>query len=128
MFFHTSSKPRTSSHGIPLIYFFKKKENVLTYLSNAVKQICKGVSGYIYHANEIIDSEFELQISYAVTSSAAVEVSMVVRISDAYAQILKVEEMENIVIERFGDASGKKKEWIKKMIQEKVFWIFEMED
>ena len=80
MFFHTSSKPRTSSHGIPLIYFFKKKENVL-----AVKQICKGVSGYIYHANEIIDSEFELQISYAVTSSAAVEVSMVVRISDAYA-------------------------------------------
>ena len=36
--------------------------------------------------------------------------------------------MENIVIERFGDASGKKKERIKKMIQEKVFWIFEMED
>ena len=36
--------------------------------------------------------------------------------------------MENIVIERFSDASGKKKEWIKKMIQEKVFWIFEMED
>lgn len=43
MFFHASSKPRTSNHGIPLIYFFKKKENVLTYLSNAVKQICKGV-------------------------------------------------------------------------------------
>ena len=36
--------------------------------------------------------------------------------------------MENIVIERFDDASGKKKEWIKKMIQEKVFWIFEIED
>lgn len=49
----------------------------MTYLSNAVKQICKGVSGCIYHVNEVIDSEFELQISYAVTSSAAVEVSMV---------------------------------------------------
>ena len=32
--------------------------------------------------------------------------------------------MENIVIERFGDVCGKQKEWIKKMIQEKVFWIF----
>ena len=49
----------------------------MTYLSNAVKQICKGVSGYIYHVNEVIDSEFELQISYTVISSAAVEVSMV---------------------------------------------------
>ena len=68
-----------------MIYFFKKKENVLTYLSNSVEQICAGVSGYIYHANEIIDSEFELQIPYAVTSSAAVEVSMVAWISDAYA-------------------------------------------
>ena len=85
MFFHASSKPRTSNHSIPLIYFFKKKENVLTYLSGAVKQICKGVSGYIYHVNEIIDSEFELQIPYAVTSSAAVGVSMVAWISDAYA-------------------------------------------
>ena len=49
----------------------------MTYLSNAVEQICTGVSGYIYHVNEIIDSEFELQISYTVISSAAVEVSMV---------------------------------------------------
>ncbi len=65
--------------------FFKKKENVLTYLSNAVEQICTGVSGYIYHVNEIIDSEFELQIPYVVTSSAAIEVSMVAWISDAYA-------------------------------------------
>ena len=53
---------------------------------------------------------------------------MVAQISDAYAEILKVEETENIVIERFGDVSGKQKEWIKKMIQEKAFWIFEMED
>lgn len=115
MFFRASSKPRTSNHGIPLI-FFKKKENVLAYLSNTVEQICTGVSGYIYHVNEIIDSEFELQIPYAVTSSAAVEGSMVAWISDAYAAILKAEEMEDIVIERFSDVSGKKKEWIKKMI------------
>lgn len=98
------------------------------YYPNAVEQTYKGVSGYIYHVNEIIDSEFELQIPYAVTNCAAVEVSMVAWISDTYAEILKVEEMENIVIERFGDVSGKQKEWIKKMIQEKVFWIFEMED
>ena len=87
-------------------------------MSNAVKQICKGVSGYIYHVDEIIDSGFELQIPDAATSSAAVEVSRVEWISDAYAEILKAEETGKIAIERFGDVSGKKKEWIKKTIRE----------
>lgn len=88
------------------------------YYPNAVEQTYKGVSGYIYHVDEIIDSGFELQIPDAVTSSAAVEVSRVEWISDAYAEILKAEETGKIAIERFGDVSGKKKEWIKKTIRE----------
>lgn len=88
------------------------------YYPNAVEQTYKGVSGYIYHVDEIIDSGFELQISDAATSSAAVEVSRVEWISDAYAEILKAEETGKIAIERFGDVSGKKKEWIKKTIRE----------
>ena len=88
------------------------------YYPNAVEQTYKGVSGYIYHVDEIIDSGFELQIPDAATSSAAVEVSRVEWISDAYAEILKAEETGKIAIERFGDVSGKKKEWIKRTIRE----------
>ncbi|MBQ7955562.1 MAG: hypothetical protein IJ282_07400 [Lachnospiraceae bacterium] len=48
MYYHASEikdievlEPRTSNHGIPLIYFSKKRENVLVYLSNAVEKYCK---------------------------------------------------------------------------------------
>ena len=34
----TQLKPHVSNHGIPLVYFSKKRENVLVYLSNAVLQ------------------------------------------------------------------------------------------
>lgn len=48
MFYHASQtpnistlEPRVSNHGVPLIYFSKKRENVLVYLSNAVEKYCK---------------------------------------------------------------------------------------
>ncbi len=48
MFYHASSvkgiktlEPRISNHGIPVIYFSEKRENVLVYLSNAVEKFCK---------------------------------------------------------------------------------------
>ncbi|MBP5169834.1 MAG: hypothetical protein ILP14_11635, partial [Oscillospiraceae bacterium] len=48
MFFHASPvkgivqlEPRVSNHGVPLIYFSKKRENVLVYLSNAIEKYCK---------------------------------------------------------------------------------------
>ena len=48
MYYHASSvpgievlEPRISNHGIPLIYFSKKRENVLVYLSNAVEKYCR---------------------------------------------------------------------------------------
>ena len=48
MFFHASPikgieilEPRISNHGVPLIYFSTKRENVLVYLSNAVEKYCK---------------------------------------------------------------------------------------
>ena len=53
MYFHASPikgieilKPRISNHGIPLIYFSKKRENVLVYLSNAVEKYCKETGFY----------------------------------------------------------------------------------
>ena len=48
MYFHASSikgirilEPRLSNHNTPLIYFSRKRENVLVYLSNAVEKYCK---------------------------------------------------------------------------------------
>ena len=48
MYYHASStkdikvlEPRVSNHGIPLIYFSKKRENILVYLSNAIEKYCK---------------------------------------------------------------------------------------
>lgn len=45
MYFHASPtkgiqilEPRISNHGVPLIYFSTKRENVLVYLSNAVEK------------------------------------------------------------------------------------------
>ncbi|MBR3310640.1 MAG: hypothetical protein IKG15_02325 [Solobacterium sp.] len=53
-FFHASSKtdlqilePRISNHGIPLVYFSEKRENVLVYLSNAIEKYCRD-TGFSY--------------------------------------------------------------------------------
>lgn len=40
-------EPRVSNHGVPLIYFSKKRENVLVYLSNAVEKYCRE-TGFAY--------------------------------------------------------------------------------
>lgn len=54
MYYHASSngeikilEPRISEHGKPLIYFSRKRENVLVYLSNAVEKYCKE-NGFVY--------------------------------------------------------------------------------
>ena len=48
MYYHASAikgieelEPRISNHGVPLIYFSRKRENVLVYLSNAVEKYCR---------------------------------------------------------------------------------------
>ena len=54
MYYHASQtggiqilKPRVSDHGIPLIYFSKKRENVLVYLSNSIEKYCRE-NGFAY--------------------------------------------------------------------------------
>jgi len=48
LYYHASAigglsvlRPRISNHHIPLVYFSRKRENVLVYLSNAVEKFCK---------------------------------------------------------------------------------------
>ena len=47
MYYHASSvkgitqlTPQSSNHGIPLVYFSTKRENVLVYLSNSIEKYC----------------------------------------------------------------------------------------
>ena len=54
MYFHASSiagiqilKTQLSEHGVPLVYFSKKRENLLVYLSNAIEKYCKE-TGFVY--------------------------------------------------------------------------------
>ncbi len=54
MYYHASPvagietlEPRVSNHGIPLIYFSEKRENVLVYLSNAIERLCRK-QGFAY--------------------------------------------------------------------------------
>ena len=54
MYYHASQtggikqlEPRISNHGIPLIYFSRKRENVLVYLSNAIEKYCNE-TGFSY--------------------------------------------------------------------------------
>lgn len=54
MYYHASQtpgirqlEPRISNHNVPLIYFSKKRENVLVYLSNAVEKYCRE-QGFAY--------------------------------------------------------------------------------
>ncbi len=164
MYYHASSsggiallEPRISNHGIPLIYFSRKRENVLVYLSNAVEKYCretgfayegrwqkwgpygfakggrqclqeyypdalektyKGVSGYIYSAESITDSGFEVKIPDAATSSMPVAVSGVEYVPDAYKAILQAEKDGLILVQRYANMSDKMREWNIRTIRE----------
>ena len=43
-------QPRVSNHGVPLVYFSAKRENVLVYLSNAVEKFCRD-TGFHYEGS-----------------------------------------------------------------------------
>lgn len=54
MYYHASPikgiqvlEPRVSNHDVPLIYFSRKRENVLVYLSNAVEKYCRE-TGFVH--------------------------------------------------------------------------------
>lgn len=163
MYFHASSikgitilEPHISNHGIPLIYFSGKRENVLVYLSNAIEKYCretgfgysgkwtkwgpygfnkdgtqrieeyypnalkdtyKGVSGYIYAAEEITDSGFSVQIPDAAASRESVPVTSCEFVPDAYEAILAAEEKGLISVLRYGDCSQAKLEWIERTVR-----------
>lgn len=163
MYFHASPikgieilEPRISNHGVPFIYFSKKRENVLIYLSNAVEKYCKetgfdysgkwtkwgpygfgkdgiqcieeyypdalietykGISGYIYAAETITDSGFQLQIPDAAASSEPTPIKYCEFVPDAYEAILAAEKERLITVRRYEDSSKAQLEWIERTIR-----------
>ena len=163
MYYHASPtagirvlEPRASNHGVPLVYFSQKRENVLVYLSNAVEKFCrdtgyahtgkwtkwglygfqggilrlgeyypnaleetyKGVSGYIYHAESIVEADMEIEIPHAAASPAPVPVDGAEFIPDAYEAILDAANKGLITIVRYENQSKVMLAWIRKTIQE----------
>ena len=88
------------------------------YYPDAIEKTYKGVSGYIYRAEEIRDPGIEIKIPAAATSSAPVEVTGAEFVADAYEAILQAESAGLLIIERYGELSEKKKAWIERTIRE----------
>ena len=88
------------------------------YYPNALISKYKGVSGYIYSAKTIADSGFALNIPDAAASSAAVDVSGVEFIPDAYEAILQAEREGLIAIRRYEEMTDKTREWNRRTIPE----------
>lgn len=94
------------------------RQQLEEYYPNALKTTYKGVSGYVYQAETIVDSGFDTQIPNAFTSSEPVMVSGVEFIPDAYEAILQAERDGLISIIRYEDMSDSMKQWNVQMIMD----------
>jgi len=88
------------------------------YYPGAIEDTYKGVSGYIYSAENVSVNENGINITNAVTTSLPVKVSGVEFIEDSYDEIIKAEKEGLIRIRRFQDMSENMLSWIEKTIKE----------
>ena len=86
--------------------------NLEEYYPNALIDTYKGVSGYIYSAENVNNSGDIINVPYAVTSREKVEISGCEFIMDAYKEIIKAEENGLIRITRYESLSEAKLKWI----------------
>ena len=116
MFYHASQikdiielEPRVSNHGIPLIFFSRKRENVLVYLSNAVEKYCK-------------ETDFEYSGTWNKWGPYGFEKDGRQRLEeyypDAYEAILEAEKKGLITILRYNEMSDRMREWNVRTIKE----------
>ncbi len=86
------------------------------YYNNALYDTYNGVSGYVYSANYSENFQITEDIYNSFYSSEPVKVQGCEFIKDAYGAILEAEQKGIIRIERYGDMSENKRDWIKKII------------
>lgn len=88
------------------------------YYPNALIDTYKGVSGYIYSAENVSVNEDRINISSAVTTSEPVVVTNAEFIEDAYDEIIRAAETGLIKIRRYEEQSDKMLKWIEKTIRD----------
>ena len=87
------------------------------YYPNAIEDTYKGVSGYIYSAEDICENGNDINISNAVATSKPVTVTDIEFIEDSYYEILKAAESGLIKIRRYEDMSDKMLAWLENTIK-----------
>lgn len=87
------------------------------YYPNAIKDTYKGVSGYIYSAENVCVNEDSVNINRAVTTSQPATVTDVEFIEDAYDKIIRTAEKGLIKIRRYEDLNDKMLSWIENTIR-----------
>lgn len=88
------------------------------YYPNATEDTYKGVSGYIYSADNVCVNEDSVNINNAVTTSQPATVTDVEFIEDAYYEIIRAAEKGLIKIRRYEEMSEKMLSWIEKTIRD----------
>ncbi len=86
------------------------------YYPNATYDTYKGVSAYIYSTNLLSDAEELKGIPFAFTAGHSVAVENCEFIPDAYEEIMKAAENNEIVLEKYEDMNRKKLEWVKNTV------------
>lgn len=112
-FYHNGKWHKWASYGFDPDGILRYDE----YYPNALRDTYKGVSGYIYSAENVIVNEESINIPDAATASFPVKVTGVEFIEDAYEEILKAEKSGLIKIRRFDDMSENMLSWIEKTIK-----------
>ena len=87
------------------------------YYLNAIEDTYKGVSGYIYYADTVCETEDNINIDNVVITSKPVSVSGFEFVEDAYSEILKALEAGLIKIRRYEDMSDKMLSWVENTIK-----------
>lgn len=97
-------------------------------LPECLKDTYKGVSGYIYSAENVANSGFNIQIPDAVAADKPVTVSGCEYVPDAYEAILTAEKQGLVRIVRYSDASEKTLAWLERTVREEYKNAFDRPD
>lgn len=88
------------------------------YYPNALIKTYKGVSGYIYSAENIKEASFEIRIPFSAVCSDPVPVTNVEFIPDAYEAIINAEKSGLLKIIRYEEMSEKARKRNEQMVKQ----------
>ena len=96
--------------------------------SGALEYFYKGVSGYIYSAENVTSAESMKDIPFAATSTEPVSVDACEYVPDAYEALKEAADKGLIVIKKYSENSEKMMAWIERCIKEQYKIASEIPD